>query len=238
MAVNSPPTASSSEPERQVAMRQLARTLLILGSVGACERAHPVVDSQERPAVGNIGQTGRPKPAAIAQPLRDPSGVPAVGNIGQTGAPTPVPKRRIQRAQRAAATRIAIEPQRTVERPLVSREARPMTGNVVRKGGAPPADRLAFQATDASVRVATERPLVNQRERPASANMGRRSRMATPQERLASMTQQIAAVEGVLATPLSDVDRKTTRARLDELKTFRRTLQEQIDHGVARDEDE
>src|SRR6188508_713300 len=119
-------------------MRQLARTLLILGSVTACERAHPVVDHQERPAVGNIGQTGRPAAAAaIAQPLVDASGAPAVGNIGQTGAPAvKKPKRRVQRVQRAAAA--------AIERPLVTREERPATGNVMMKGKPRPAPELAI----------------------------------------------------------------------------------------------
>lgn len=205
-------------------MRQLARTLLILGSVGACERAHPVVDSQERPAVGNIGQAGRPQQPAIAQPLETTSGVPAVGNIGQTGTPAPVapkPARRVQRAQRAAATRIALQPtlvpERTVERPLVSREARPMTGNVVRKGAGPKPDRLAFQATDAATRAAIESPLVNRRERPATANMGRRSSMTPSEEYLAQLKSRIEQHRVRVRDAATDEERRVAQYELDKL---------------------
>lgn len=176
-------------------MRQLARTLLILGSVTACERAHPVVDHKERPAVGNIGQTGRPapppqRPAAIAQPLVDASGSPAVGNIGQTGAPPRRERvRRVQRAQRVPRVEVAPAAAVVVEQPLVNREARPMVGNVMTKGGAPPRPQHAFSegATSAPVTAATsplaDRPRVDRRERPAVGNMGRRAQLdVTPAE--------------------------------------------------------
>ena len=85
--------------------RQLARTLLILGSVSACERAHPDCEPQ-RVQLTQPAQPApeAPKPGALAMPLANTEGSPAVGNIGQIGAPRTVerPKRRVQRVQRAA----------------------------------------------------------------------------------------------------------------------------------------
>jgi hypothetical protein len=173
-------------------MRQLARTLLILGSVSACERAQPLEDVRARPAVGNIGQTGRPRPAAIAEPLVDASGAPAVGNIGQTGAPK---RDRVKRVQRAAA------------RPLVNEIKRPMVGNVMQKGGAPKQPvELAIQQHSSSAEA--QRPLRDRRERPAVANMGRRGHMVPTDDDLAVMQRAIAFEQETLRIDPDDDDAK------------------------------
>jgi hypothetical protein len=132
---------------------KLARTLLILGSVGACERAQPVVDARARPAVGNIGQAGRvepPKPAALPQPVVEPV----------IALPMPKPKtvRRVQRVQRAA-VRVPV---------------------VVEKVPVPP--QMPQIQTSAETRAAYESPLRDRRERPAHANMGRRAAMEPIEE--------------------------------------------------------
>jgi hypothetical protein len=233
-------------------MRQLARTLLILGSVTACERAHPLVDMRERPAVGNIGQTGRP--GAIAIPVVDASGAPAVGNIGQTGAPhrevTRERPRRVQRVQRAVRTATHGEVHtarvmarvREVERPLVSREERPMVGNIMQKGGARsedvPTTQLAIQSGASSAAAAANSPLLDRRERPAVANMGRRSRMLTPAERLEQLAAQIAMYEEYVRTTPTDAARRSGQQTLDDLNVKYRALAHAIAHGVARDGDE
>jgi hypothetical protein len=187
-------------------MRQLARTLLILGSVSACERAQPLEDVRARPAVGNIGQTGRPKPAAIAEPLVDASGAPAVGNIGQTGAPR---RDRVKRAQRAAARPLVSEarPQVSEARPLVNEIKRPMVGNVMQKGGAPKQPvELAIQQHSSSAEA--QRPLRDRRERPAVANMGRRGHMVPTDDDLAVMQRAIAFEQESLRLDPDDDDAK------------------------------
>ena len=184
-------------------MRQLARTLLILGSVTACERAHPVVHHQERPAVGNIGQTGRPAAAAaIAQPLVDASGAPAVGNIGQTGAPVvKKPKRRVQRVQRA------------IERPLVTREDRPATGNVMMKGKPRP-NELAIVDSTGAAEVAAKSPLVDRRERPMVGNLGRSGRLRPTRKNLAALEAAIVETREVLAAEPESIEAQQQLAAL------------------------
>jgi hypothetical protein len=185
-------------------MRQLARTLLILGSVTACERAHPDCD----PA-----QTRLATPSRLATPLVDVNGAPAVGNIGQTGAPAANSEgvrttnvgvraaditartadigafertRRAQRVVRAATMpRPASNPgsMGPVLRPddLSGELAPPDMRPDVRPdipARVPPSrtTRLEFQREDsAQFSLTQERPLVNRRERPAHANMGRRA---------------------------------------------------------------
>lgn len=201
-------------------MRQLARTLLILGSVSACERAQPVVDHHERPAVGNIGQTGRvQQPAAIAQPLADASGAPAVGNIGQTGAPRTVPKpRRVQRVQRA------------VERPLVTSEQRPATGNVMMKGQPRPKSELATVVAPESApvhaivdstgaaEVAARSPLTDRREQPMVGNLTRSGTLRVSNSNLRFIEHQIEKTKEALRTNPNDVD---ARERLHALEQGR-----------------
>ena len=84
---------------------KLAETLLVLTSLCACERAqtraaHPLSGSSG-PAVGNIGQTGRPEPAPRhvrtvpiqevgasierARPLLNDDQRPATGNVMNKG---------------------------------------------------------------------------------------------------------------------------------------------------------
>ena len=187
-------------------MRQLARTLLILGSVTACERAHPVVDHKERPAVGNIGQTGRvQQPAAIAQPLADTSGAPAVGNNGQTGAPQHTivrqkPKRRVQRVQRAA--------EHAAARPLVTREERPATGNVMMKGQPRPATDLAIVDSTSPVEVMAKSPLVDRRERPMVGNMTRSGSLRPTKWNLEMLETSIAETQAVLRQQPSNAEAK------------------------------
>src|SRR5438874_178875 len=117
---------------------KLARTLLVLGiGLPACERAdsvaQPLADSLARPAVGNIGQTGRP--AAVAVPLATPLEEPAVGNIGQTGRPQSnhdelAWKRRQERVARAAKPRVeqrqAPPPMPDPPRPVLHAPSRPI----------------------------------------------------------------------------------------------------------------
>lgn len=153
-------------------MRQLARTLLILGSVTACERAHPECEPASRVQLAQ--PTEPPQPAAIAVPLVDTNGAPAVGNIGQTGAPKTVqrPSRRVQRVVRAATAPALIRP-----------ELPPRV---------PPRNptRLEFQIENQpAFSLARERPRVDRRERPAVGNMGRRARME-PREELAVEEQE------------------------------------------------
>ena len=193
-------------------MRQLARTLLILGSVSACERAQPLEDMRARPAVGNIGQTGRPapRPAAIAAPLVDHSGAPAVGNIGQTGAPK---KRRVQRVQRSVHHAPPAE-LRDVKRPLVSREERPMVGNVMSKGGAGKRDLAIVDSTSAAA-VAAQSPLTDRRQRPAVGNMGRRGHLEASEDNFALMKRAIAFEQESLRIDPDDADAKR---RLEQLR--------------------
>jgi hypothetical protein len=144
----------------------------------------------------------------------------------------------VQRAQRAAATQIAVQPtlvpERTASRPLVSREARPMTGNVVRKGGGPRPEQLAIEATDTSavtLQAATERPLVTRRERPATANMGRRASM-TPRDELAYLKTRIEQHEVRLREAASDEERRVARYELDKLViAYRRLAHEALQGG-------
>jgi hypothetical protein len=190
--------------------------LLILGGMTACERAHPVVDARERPAVGNIGQTGQPapttqtaRPAAIAMPLADAEGTPAVGNIGQTGRPaTPAPPRRVQRAQRAhrsqrpPAAQLAV--QSGVASPLVDSRERPAVGNVSGK-------RAMEPRTDLAVQTAGGVPLVDRRERPAVGNVMRKN---GPGGALASLAQHIAQLEEDLRVATTEEKRTEIRANL------------------------
>jgi hypothetical protein len=217
-------------------MRQLARTLLILGGVAACERAHPVVDGKERPAVGNIGQTGRPaqaqpKPAAIALPLVDASGAPAVGNIGQTGAPstTPTRTRRVHRVQRAQRLPVQIEQPAPaaaavrVEQPLKNRDERPMVGNVMTKGRG--SHHVQESTTSAPVTAATS-PLTDRRERPAVGNMGRSGRLHASDRNLRGLEEQIVAARKAVHRDPHDRD---AQAYLHELVVTRDELQREMD---------
>jgi hypothetical protein len=164
---------------------KLARTLLVLG-VGvspACERidgevsAKPLIDRNHSPAVGNLGQTGRPigprparvrdreRPAAVAvvptprprpvirRPVVNQVTRPAVGNIGQTGAPA-VPH------SINALQAVVIPPTPEIVRPRVTREYRPAVGNTVTKGRRRP-----------ETEIAVERPLVTAELRPAVGNV-------------------------------------------------------------------
>lgn len=122
---------------------KLARTLLILGSVGACERAEPVVDSRARPAVGNIGQAGRPAPEAP----RLVTPVPAAIAPPPVAAAVVVPARTVRRTQRVqrAVTRapvivetVPLSVQVSVEKqqettPLRDRRERPAHANMGRR---------------------------------------------------------------------------------------------------------
>ena len=192
-------------------MRQLARTLLILGSVSACERAQPVVDHKERPAVGNIGQTGRvQQPAAIAQPLADHTGAPAVGNIGQTGAPR---QRRVQRVQRAAA------------RPLVTTEQRPATGNVMMKGQPRPNSELAIVDSTSAAEVMAKSPLVDRRERPMVGNLTRSGTLRVTTKNLARLDEEIARVTADLRANPGDV---AARERLHAIQQDRAELAREL----------
>ena len=172
-------------------MKQLARTLLILGGVTACERAHPVVDHKERPAVGNIGQTGRPqqRPAAIASPLADPSGVPAVGNIGQTGAPDRVVAQEIESKRRERVRRLQ-RAQRTAPAIVAS------TAPAIVASPAPAL--VASQQPAVELREPVARPLLDERERPMVGNVMTKCSGATCERpvdiraRLAFETKQIA----------------------------------------------
>jgi hypothetical protein len=184
-------------------MRQLARTLLILGSVTACERAHP--DSEPAPRA----QTKLETPSRLATPLVDVNGSPAVGNIGQTGAPTAAAN--IDVAARAAdlGAECTWRAQRvvraaTIPRPGVTGLAdarlegvaahpdplqRPDPDVDLTRPDLPPrvapsrTTRLEFQRDDsAKLSLTQERPLVNRRERPAHANMGRRAHIAERDE--------------------------------------------------------
>jgi hypothetical protein len=187
-------------------MKQLARTLLILGGVTACERAHPVVDPHDRPAVGNIGQTGRPeqRPGAIATPLADASGTPMVGNIGQTGAPAEQPRahrqqRRVQRVQRVQRAAVSARPD--VARPRVDQYGGPLVGNIMSKCGwncveaKSIRERLAFE-TEQIVR-----PLLTERERPAVANTMSKRTPRGPQQYLARLKAKIDETRGFLDSP-------------------------------------
>ncbi|MDQ3333784.1 MAG: hypothetical protein M4D80_01260 [Myxococcota bacterium] len=181
--------------------------------MSACERAQPLEDTRARPAVGNIGQTGRPAqapPAAIATPLVDASGTPAVGNIGQSGAPKRERPRRVQRVQRSVhhTPAPALEVRR-VERPLVSREERPMVGNVMTKGVAP---KIQQHSTSAEA----QRPLRDRRERPAVANMGRRGHLEPSEDNLALMQRAIAFERESLRIDPNDEDAARRLERLLE----------------------
>jgi hypothetical protein len=215
--------------EQEVVMRQLARTLLILGSVTACERAQPVVDQRERPAVGNIGQTGRvvheqrqqqqpavAPPAAIAQPLAGTSGAPAVGNIGQTGAPkTAAPNGRVQRMQRVQRVQRLQRVQRAAMQPLVTREERPATGNVMTKGRPRPHSELAIVDSTGAAEVMAKSPLVDRRERPMVGNLTRSGTLRPTKWNLEMLEKAIAETEAVLRQQPSNAEAKQ---RLHELR--------------------
>jgi hypothetical protein len=135
---------------------KLACSLLVLG-IGSCQRADdlaqsrkPLVDEHRRPAVGNIGQTGRPRQQAnprrvvtvprerrvprpprpeiqteaALEPLVRADRRPAVGNVPRKRAPTQEELHAIQAREQLP----AIEP---LERP----DGRPAVGNTPRKGG-------------------------------------------------------------------------------------------------------
>ena len=164
---------------------KLATSLLLLG-IGACQRADdlaqsrkPLVDENRRPAVGNIGQTGRPDKPAAAAPLATVDGSPAVGNIGQTGRPVQreAPRRvvtvRERRATRRVQPEIPRQPQIQADvaagaiEPLVRPDRRPAVGNVPRKR-APSAEEL--QAIRARQQELAIEPLQRPDGRPAVGN--------------------------------------------------------------------
>jgi hypothetical protein len=192
---------------------KLARTLLVLG-IAACERADdpltrsPLVDDDDRPAVGNIGQTGRPEARAplvdhegspavgnIGQtgavdrrPLADAHGSPAVGNIGQTGRPatttrTQPPVRRRATVRRPLAVQVPSAATGEL-RPRVDREGTPAVGNVLDKRDS---------------RIATERalePTLNRELRPAVGNIPKKpGKMPEPVEKLTTGRESIQAIE-------------------------------------------
>ncbi|MDQ3365802.1 MAG: hypothetical protein M3680_10285 [Myxococcota bacterium] len=107
--------------------------------MSACELAPaptraPLVDRQQRPAVGNIGQTGRPRPGAIATPRVDPlRHLPHASSAGFRNppagqiAPTPAVPEAI------AAPAPALQLSTGATTPLVNRAGRPAVGNIARK---------------------------------------------------------------------------------------------------------
>ncbi|HEU0030472.1 MAG TPA: hypothetical protein VFQ53_07565 [Kofleriaceae bacterium] len=116
---------------------KLARTLLVLGvaTLPACERAdelhRPLLDRHARPAVGNLGQTGRP--AAIPAPP-EPIAMPVVSmQLPATPPPRPRTVRRVLAVPPPPATASTTLELQTVERPLVNEVRRPATGNIPRK---------------------------------------------------------------------------------------------------------
>ena len=163
---------------------KLACSLLVLG-IGACQRADdlaqsrkPLVDENRRPAVGNIGQTGRPDgiPAraqqpAVAAPLATADGSPAVGNIGQTGRPrAQANPRRVVTVPRERRAPRPMQPEITSElaiQPLVREDRRPAVGNVPRKR-APTQDEL--HAIEAREQPPAMEPLERPDGRPAVGN--------------------------------------------------------------------
>jgi hypothetical protein len=185
---------------------KLARTLLVLGIGGspACERAAdsvsppstraPVVDHSGHPAVGNIGQTGRPS----RQPLIDRMGRPVVGNIGQTGRPARAAAIAPTVSRPPARPRVA-----TVRRPVVDHRERPAVGNIGQTG-APPLQ------LSSSVEARQElRPLVNRERRPATGNvMGKADDSERAPEPVLALQSEVPVAQQDIVRPLVTRERR------------------------------
>jgi hypothetical protein len=118
---------------------KIVHTLLILSAAAAADAspAAPLVDVAGRPAVGNIGQRGRPElPAvvAVATAVARPSVVAPVRAVARPSVVAPV---------RAAALPVValmslargVQAVTSSLSPLVTRELRPSSGNVMSKRG-------------------------------------------------------------------------------------------------------
>jgi hypothetical protein len=212
-------------------MRRFAKTLLILGGVTACERAYPVVDDRERPAVGNIGQTGRPAeaaPAAAAMPVETPTG-PAVGNIGQSGAPKTT--RRVERAKRAARPLVkapVVETSAPMAKPAIDVAIEAIALDPGRP--APPEPTLQVQQQAEVTPAYAREPLRNHRERPAAANMGRMAPEPyySREERLAMQQQRQLQVQA--ERPL--VNQRERPAIANVMSKRKLTRSEQLAHKI------